>query len=270
MKDLLVFGIDFLLVLLIINLAINGMAIGGIEILSVKQIQEKSASVTTTIENSNKIQDYYYSVKEGLKAASSGVDASAQKYNEVLSKSSEEVKNEANNQTLYDIEYIWAEIGKIASNYDLSIKITVEPTGVDSINTLKFKLMGRYAGITQFMGKLEENKNFDFRIEDFDLFIYEQKTVSALGDDGVKKYLLQTIGATFAVNNVAIKQEKLTKEFTRTTYEEEAGNEYQGYVDAPAANTTGNNVATNTANGTNATTDTNSANQTQNTNKTSN
>ena len=221
MKDLLVFGIDFLLVILLINIALNGLVIGKVEILSITQIQEKNAEVTNAIEHSNKIQDQYKSSFQGLTYAKESVDQSAKIYEETYNGSSNQVKQAASSQDLYDIEYIWAEIGKIATKNDLSLKISIEPTGVDSINTLKIKIMGQYRGITQFMSEFDRDQ--DFRVEDFNLFIYEQKPVTVVSKGGsVDKWLLQTIGATFTIKNVAIKQETLSKEFTGTTYEIEA------------------------------------------------
>lgn len=264
MKDLLVFGIDFLLVILLINIALNGLVIGKVEILSVTQIQEKNAEVTEAIEHSNKIQDQYKSSFQGLTYAKESVDQSAKIYEETYNGSSNQVKQAASSQNLYDIEYIWAEIGKIATKNDLSLKISIEPTGVDSINTLKIKVMGQYRGITQFMSEFDRDQ--DFRVEDFNLFIYEQKPVTVVSKGGsVDKWLLQTIGATFTIKNVAIKQETLSKEFTGTTYEIEAGEEYQGFVKALDQNvvngTTTGNATTNatTANSTNTAT-TNSTN----------
>ena len=260
MKDLLVFGIDFLLIMLLINIAINGMVIGDFEILSVTQIQEKNAKVTEAIEHSNAVQEQYASSAQILASAKEAVDASAKMYEETFNSSSKDVIDKANRQDLYDIEYIWAEMGKMATKNDLSIKISIEPTGVDSINTLKFKIMGQYRGITQFMAEFDKDE--DFRIEDFNLFIYEQKPVNVVSREGsVNKWLLQTIGATFTVNNVAIKQETLSKEFNGTTYEIEAGSEYQGFVKAldenvvNGTNTVGGNSTA--ANTTNASTTTN-------------
>ena len=122
MKDLLVFGIDFLLIMLLINIAINGMAIGNIEILSVTQIQEKNAKVTEAIEHSNMVQEQYISSRQSLDHAADSVKASAELYNKTMDTSSEDVKKEANNQDLYDIEFIWAEVGQLATQNDLSLK----------------------------------------------------------------------------------------------------------------------------------------------------
>lgn len=212
MRKILLIIIIVLLVTLGYITLVNGLNLGFIKILSVKQIQEGSQELKAKIEEANMAIDVQYPNKvKDLKDASKSMKESRDEYLRYTNLSSDEDILAARTEKSYAIEFLWAKIGTHARKEGINLKLEIaqSSTGANDVNDLKFTAEGSYIAITNFIYAIENDSELDFRIKDFKLLPH-------------KSEILQ---GTFTVPNVGIKGNTSTEKITEQKQENQNDNE---------------------------------------------
>lgn len=212
MRKILLIIIIVLLVTLGYITLVNGLDLGFIKILSVKQIQEGSQELKAKIEEANMAIDVQYPNKvKDLKDASKSMKESRDEYLRYTNLSSDEDILAARTEKSYAIEFLWAKIGTHARKEGINLKLEIaqSSTGANDVNDLKFTAEGSYIAITNFIYAIENDSELDFRIKDFKLLPH-------------KSEILQ---GTFTVPNVGIQGNTSNQRVTEQKQENQNDNE---------------------------------------------
>lgn len=209
-KILLTIIIILFLALGYVSLA-KGIQIGDLQILSIKQIEEKSQELKTRIEEVNKLIDVDYpnKVKE-LNTASNNMQAAKSEYLKYTNLSSDKEILDAMEEKSYAIEFLWATLGTHARKEGVNLKFEIisSSTGANNVNDIKFTVDGSYIAITNFIYAIENDTDLNFRIQNFKLLPYQDEILQG----------------TFTVRNIAIQGNTSTQTVTSTTEEAENTN----------------------------------------------
>lgn len=169
----------------------SGIQIGDFQILSVKQIEEKSQELKTKIEEVNTLIDVTYPKKVAeLKSASNNMKSSKEEYLKYTNLSTDADIIKAMEEKSYAIEFLWAKVGTHArkEGVNLAFEIIGSQTGANNVNDIKFTVNGSYIAITNFIYAIENDTDLNFRIENFKLLPYQEEILQG----------------TFYVRNIAI------------------------------------------------------------------
>ena len=238
MKKLLLLILIALLVALTIFIVFNGLTIGTIEILGVREIQSRSNDLDEQIRNASKLaQTDYKQAVNTVESNTKQLKTTKQEYQDLTAVSSEGDVSLASQIEKYEIETLLIKLGNHAKSEGAKIKINITKDSTNSQDSynLKFTVNGSYVAITEFISDIENDSILGFKIEEFKM----QPSSST-----------EELQATFTCNNIAI--EGITINNTTTTNE----------TNVNQANTTGN--TTNTTNVTNNVSTNNVANNTTN------
>ena len=231
MKKLLILILIALLLALAGIVAINGVEIGKLEILGIKEIQSRSVELDEKIQEASKLaqKDFGQAVKD-VENNSKQLQETKQEYEEMTAVSStNDIESVAQLET-YEIETLWVKLGNHATNEGATMKMDVTKGSNNTQNTynLNFTVNGSYISITDFISDIENDETLGFKIEEFKML--------PSGPDS-------NLQATFVCKDIAI------KEITSTTPTTTSNTE----------NTTNGTNSTNTTNASNSTNTTNSA-----------
>ena len=233
MKKLLILILIGLLLALSIFIVLQGVSIGKVDVLGIRQIQDKSAELDT------KIQEAARLVEKTYQQAVSDVNTNAKKleeekknYEDMTTISSDSDVEAANQLERYEIETLWVRLGNHATTQGVVMQMDVLPSSSGAANTynLRFTATGSYISITDFISAIENDSTLGFKIEEFKM--------QPSGTD---------LQATFVCKDIAIAEVSAT---TPTTTIDTTND----------ANSTNNTNTTNTAN---ASTTTNTVNVAQ-------
>ena len=181
----------------------NGIKIGNLEILSVKQIEQKSEELKTKIEDVNTLIDVEYPKKiTDLRTASNNMKNAKSEYLQYTNLSSDTDIVSAMQEKYYAIEFLWAKLGTHAreEGVNLTFEIVSSSTGANNVNDIKFTVNGSYIAITNFIYSIENDTDLNFRIQNFKLLPYKDEILQA----------------TFTVRNIAIQGNTSTQSVTST------------------------------------------------------
>ncbi len=238
MKKLLILILIALLAGLSVYTFVQGISIGSIEILGIKGIEVKNASLDEKIQEAGKLaeKDYVQSVNT-LTADTKKLKEEKKNYEDMTVISEESEIQAANQIEKYENETLMVKLGNHATKQGAEAKIVYETGSAQGIYNIKFTVTGSYISILDFISAIENDSTLGFKIENFNM-----KPTSAG----------ETLEANFTCRGIAI--EKIN---TVVTNEQDNATE----VDEQ----TGANNVTNTTNSTN-TTSTNRTTNTSNTN----
>ena len=212
-KVLLVVIIVLLLVLGYVTV-VNGIEIADFKVLSVKQVEEESTNLKSTIEEANKLIDTEYPKKVGeVKTASNNLEDAKKEYLKYTNLSSDEEILEARTEKSYTIEFLWTKLGVHAREEGVNLKfeLLTSSTGANNVNDINFTVNGSYIAITNFIYSIENDSDLDFRIQDFKLMPYQGEILEG----------------TFKVKNIAIQGNTSTQAIQDTTTNNNAKNTKQ-------------------------------------------
>lgn len=187
----------------------KGIEIGNIQILGIKQIEDKSQELKTKIEQVNTLIDVEYPKKiTELKTASNNMQTAKSEYLKYTNLSSDEEILAAMEEKSYTIEFLWAKIGIHAREEGINLKLEIvnSSTGANNVNDLKFTVDGSYIAITNFIYAIENDADLNFRIQNFKLLPYQEEILQG----------------TFTVRNISIQGNTSMGENT-SMQEEESG-----------------------------------------------
>ena len=215
MKKVLISILIILLLVLAYVAIFNGLSIGNIKILSVKQIIEANDELTADIsEAKNLINGEYTEAKEDLSNSVEDLVEAKEAYYDLAKTSTEGEITEATTIKKYKIEYLWTIVGNYATSEGVNLKMDVVTgdSGEEEVKNLEFTVTGQYIGIMEFIADIEDDEDLGFTIEEFKM--------TKIDD---------VLTATFTVTDVRIEAEETTtttsSSETSETTNEEAENE---------------------------------------------
>ena len=231
MKKLLILILIVLLLALCGFIAIQGVTLGNVKILGIREMQDKNAELEDKIkEATSLIQKDYASAKSDVEQSSEEFQEAKKTYEDnVIISEGGEIEQLSKP---YDIETLWVRLGNHAKRQGVVMNMNVGPstTGAEGTYDLDFTATGSYICITDFVSAIENDSTLGFKIEEFKLV--------PSGSD---------LQATFTCKDISINKNELNTSTVMTTQ------------NTNTANTTNTNTTNNTTNSSNATNSTNTS-----------
>lgn len=170
MKKILILTVIVLLTVLSGFMLFNGLSLGSVQVLSIAQIKEKNAQLDTHISEVTKLAGTDY--KKVLSEIDSNIDKLKEEkknYEDMVTISTSDEVQSANQLEKYEVEYLWAKLGNHATSEGATIKIDVVKgaTATQGSYNLQFTATGTYLGITDFIYDIENDSSLGFKIEEF-------------------------------------------------------------------------------------------------------
>lgn len=238
MRKLLISVLIFLLLVLAYVVIANGVHLGIIDVYGVKEIIDTNKEIDDNIEQAKKLveTDFAKSIVD-LGNSEKKLATVKKDYNQLTSVSTEAQIIQASELEEYEIEFLWAKVGTIATKHGINIKMEVKnstslrkSSDGRALYDLYFSTTGSYIYTALFISDLENDSDLEFKIDNFKM---------ENGSSG-------KVNASFTVTSIAINN-----------------------LEAVETTTTNTNPITNTNTTNTNTTNTNSTNTNTNTNNTS-
>ena len=200
MRKILIIIIIILFIALGYVSIVNGIQIGKIQILSIKQIEGKSQELKTKIEQVNTLIDVDYPKKIAeLKTASNNLKSAKTTYLEYTNLSTDKQILEAMQQKSYTIEFLWTKLGTHARKEGvlLTFEIVSSSLGANNVNDIRFTVNGSYIAITNFIYAIENDTDLNFRIQNFKLLPYQEEILQGT-------FIVKSIGIEGNTSNQSV------------------------------------------------------------------
>lgn len=225
----------------------NGVSIGSFKALGLKGLKEEDSQIQSKIETASSLTSSQYPSKiSELNQNTKNLLSKKEEYTDLTTYSTEDQIQAANELQEYEVEYLWAEVGKYATKEGIKIKMDIsnstsanQSADGRKLYDLNFTAEGAYVGISLFLADLEDDSFLDFKIENFAL---------------TKGESTENLKATFVVKDIPIKLENLSANTSSDSETTGSANNTTNNTSNTTGNTT-NNTATNTT--TNSNTNTN-------------
>lgn len=226
----------------------NGISIGSFQALGLKGLKEEDTQIQSKIETASSLTSSTYPSKlSELNQNTKNLLSKKEEYTDLTTYSTEDQIEAANELQEYEVEYLWAEVGKYATKEGIKIKMDINTaaSGGQSADgrkmyDLNFTAEGAYIGIAYFLADLQDDSFLEFKIENFVL---------------TKGESTENLKATFVVKDIPIKIDNLSAETSNS--DTETTGEPTNTI-----NSTSNNTSNNTTNANNST-NTNTSNTTR-------
>lgn len=222
----------------------NGVSIGSFKALGLKGLKEEDTQIQSKIETASSLTSSQYPSKiSELNQNTKNLLSKKEEYTDLTTYSTEDQIQAANELQEYEVEYLWAEVGKYATKEGIKIKMDIsnstsanQSADGRKLYDLNFTAEGAYVGISLFLADLEDDSFLDFKIENFAL---------------TKGESTENLKATFVVKDIPIKLENLSANTS-------SDSETTGSVNNTTNNTnnTTGNTTTNTTTNSNTNTNT--------------
>lgn len=241
MKKLLLLILIALLLALSIFIVIQGVDVGGLQILGIKGIQQKNSELDEKIQQAGKLaeKDYQQAVSE-VEESTKKLKEEKKNYEDMTAISEEGDVQSANQIEKYEIETLWVRLGNHATSEGVVMQMDVVKgtNAVQDVYNLKFTATGGYIQITDFISAIENDSTLGFKIEEFKML------PASNGSD---------LQATFVCKDIYIKDVSATTTNTETTDGANTNSTNNTNNTANTANTSNTNATSNTSNTTNTT-----------------
>lgn len=241
MKKVLILVLIALLLTLSIFLMMNGVKVGGLQVLGIKEIQQESSELDSKIQQAGKLVEKDYQQAVSTVSSNAKKLAEEKKNYEDLTAINENGEMQSANQIeKYEIETLWVRLGNHATSQGavMQMDVTKGNNSASDVYNLKFTATGSYISITDFISAIENDSTLGFKIEEFKM-----------------KPQGSELQATFVCKDIAIKDISANATQSQTDTSNSQSN----------TNNTSTTNTTNTSNTTN-TTKTNNSTNTSNTN----
>lgn len=215
----------------------NGISIGSFQALGLKGLKEEDTQIQSKIETASSLTSSTYPSKlSELNQNTKNLLSKKEEYTDLTTYSTEDQIEAANELQEYEVEYLWAEVGKYATKEGIKIKMDINTaaSGGQSADgrkmyDLNFTAEGAYIGIAYFLADLQDDSFLEFKIENFVL---------------TKGESTENLKATFVVKDIPIKIDNLSAETSNS--DTETTGEPTNTVNSTSNNTTNANNSTNT------------------------
>ena len=253
MKKILISLLVILLLALNFVAILKGINIFGLDILSIGQIKEANDSLDEKIAQATTLASTDFpKTLSGMETDLKKLEEAKKNYEDMVTISTGDQVQLANQYQKYEVEYLWTTIGNHATKEGVVIKIDIVAGSTENNYTLNFTANGSYVGITEFISDIENDSALGFKIENFSM-----RPGSSTQD----------LQATFTCRDITIKDIVNTPAKTKEDTENKDANTTENNADNTNTNST--NSTGNTTNTTTDNTNTNS-NATTNTTNTTN
>lgn len=165
-----------LLILIALVLALNaytivtGVEVGDITILGLQGIRDKSDVLQTKVDEATKLKTVDYPKKnDEIETSMKKLNQEKQTYEEMVSISSSEQVQSANQFEKYEIERLWVQLGNHATSEGVILKMDLVNGNANGAYNLNFTVNGEYVRITDFISDIENDSSLGFKIEEFKL-----------------------------------------------------------------------------------------------------
>lgn len=265
MKKTLITVLIILLLIVIVFMLLNSLHIGNLQILGLKELNNKNQKLDSSIQQlANLNSAAYQKAIKDVKDSSKEYEEAKKNYNDLVEISTSNEVVTANQLQKYEIEYLWAKIGKHATDEDVTLKIEVAENSTSASTgyyDLNFTAAGDYVGITDFIYDIENDSSLGFKIEKFKMQSIDSANInsSSTRGDGTGSSAA-TVSATFTCSNISINIDSslVVKSEKNETKEK---NDVEDKNNTESSNSTNDDGAssntTNTTNTTNSQTNTN-------------
>lgn len=215
----------------------NGVSIGSFKALGLKGLKEQDSQIQSKVETASSLTSSEYPSKlSELNQNAKNLLSKKEEYTDLTTYSTDDQIQAANELQEYEVEYLWAEVGKYATKEGIKIKmdISTASSGGQSADgrkmyDLNFTAEGAYIGIALFLSDLQDDSFLEFKIENFAL---------AKGES------TENLKATFVVKDVPIKIDNLS---ANTSTDSDTTGTATNTTNNTTSNTTTNNNVNNTA-----------------------
>lgn len=226
----------------------NGVSIGSFKALGLKGLKEEDTQIQSKIETASSLTSSQYPSKiSELNQNTKNLLSKKEEYTDLTTYSTEDQIQAANELQEYEVEYLWAEVGKYATKEGIKIKMDIsnstsanQSADGRKLYDLNFTAEGAYVGISLFLADLEDDSFLDFKIENFAL---------------TKGESTENLKATFVVKDIPIKLDNLSANTSSDSETTGSVNNTTNNTSNTTGNTT-NNTATNTTTNSNTNTNT--------------
>lgn len=226
----------------------NGVSIGSFKALGLKGLKEEDTQIQSKIETASSLTSSQYPSKiSELNQNTKNLLSKKEEYTDLTTYSTEDQIQAANELQEYEVEYLWAEVGKYATKEGIKIKMDIsnstsanQSADGRKLYDLNFTAEGAYVGISLFLADLEDDSFLDFKIENFAL---------------TKGESTENLKATFVVKDIPIKLDNLSANTSSDSDTTGSVNNTTNNTSNTTGNTT-NNTATNTTTNSNTNTNT--------------
>lgn len=218
----------------------NGVSIGSFKTLGLKGLKEQDSQIQSKVETASSLTSSEYPSKlSELNQNAKNLLSKKEEYTDLTTYSTDDQIQAANELQEYEVEYLWAEVGKYATKEGIKIKmdISTASSGGQSADgrkmyDLNFTAEGAYIGIALFLSDLQDDSFLEFKIENFAL---------AKGES------TENLKATFVVKDVPIKIDNLS---ANTSTDSDTTGTATNTTNNTTSNTTTNNTTNNNVNNT--------------------
>ncbi len=218
----------------------NGVSIGSFKALGLKGLKEQDSQIQSKVETASSLTSSEYPSKlSELNQNAKNLLSKKEEYTDLTTYSTDDQIQAANELQEYEVEYLWAEVGKYATKEGIKIKmdISTASSGGQSADgrkmyDLNFTAEGAYIGIALFLSDLQDDSFLEFKIENFAL---------AKGES------TENLKATFVVKDVPIKIDNLS---ANTSTDSDTTETATNTTNNTTSNTTTNNTTNNNVNNT--------------------
>lgn len=218
----------------------NGVSIGSFKALGLKGLKEQDSQIQSKVETASSLTSSEYPSKlSELNQNAKNLLSKKEEYTDLTTYSTDDQIQAANELQEYEVEYLWAEVGKYATKEGIKIKmdISTASSGGQSADgrkmyDLNFTAEGAYIGIALFLSDLQDDSFLEFKIENFAL---------AKGES------TENLKATFVVKDVPIKIDNLSAD---TSTDSDTTGTATNTTNNTTSNTTTNNTTNNNVNNT--------------------
>ena len=244
MKKVLISLLIILLLVLNCIAILKGVNLFGLNILGIGQIKEKNDNLDQVIAEATTLAstDYPKALSE-MEVNLKKLEEEKKNYEDMVTISTGEQVQLANQYQKYEVEYLWTVIGNHATKEGVVIKIDIVATSGDNNYNLNFTVNGSYIGITEFISDIENDSALGFKIENFSM------------KPGASTQDLQ---ATFTCKDIVIKDIQksavTSKDTERITNDTTNTNTTEKTTEGTSENSTENTNANNTNSSGNSTT----------------
>ena len=206
MRKVLLFFMTAILLVVLIFMVIDGYKAEKVEILSYKQIGEKSKELeiyANAFDNRNK-NDIKQKEAELLKQIEN-YNLIKSEYEQLMLEKKAANTNIAN---ILDIDFLLVKVGNYATDNSLDLKFDITKNMTDGeaseyiLTDLNFEVTGEYIAVADYVSSLENDSRLDFEIRDF-------KILSQEITDKQTQAKKEVVKATFKVYSVGISKDTL-------------------------------------------------------------
>ena len=232
--------IIILVLVLTVFTVVKGIKIGKLEILGITEIKKQNEELDNKVKEATKMAstDYPKAIDD-LNKTLKEFESTKTEYEDMVSVSTENEVQAANQYGVYEIGMLWIQLGNHAKSEGVVMDVSAKDLkAIDTNSTsevdkkyncnLYFTATGTYAGIAGFIEDIEDDYKLGFKIEDFKII------ASSEGNN--------VLQATFTCRDIIIRG---VSTGTATTPDTTSTTSSQNNTTADTTNNTVNNTTTN-------------------------